>query len=691
MATAKAKGRSGNRKRVVGGCLWIVALCTLIAAPAGHAEAERTEWNGYPMLKFNVGGRSALLVGPKSPAPGKPWIWRTEFFGIDPQADIALLGKGLYVAYIDVGGLFGAPSALDAMDEYYAHVRKEYGLAEKVVLEGFSRGGLYAFNWAARHPKNVACIYADAPVCDFKSWPGGQGRARHSGRDWRQLLGAYGMNDEQALAYKLNPVDNLAPLAEAKIPILCVIGDMHDWIVPIEENALLVETRYKELGGEIQIIKKPEAGHRPHSLADPAPIVDFVMKHVSGGNESAPKRGVRAQAGRSAIPWNAAALAKAPKTHPTSVRPAKGMRSFFYEGADYKGRPTQVFAYYAAPGGDPPAGGWPAVVCAHGGGGTAYPGWVRYWNSRGYAAIAMDLEGHLPGSHFFGVEGNFPADVGHENAGPKRIDWFGDRDLPDDEQWFYHGVADVIAANSLLRSFPEINAKKIGLTGISWGGVIVSTVAGIDPRFAFVIPVYGGGFIHESDNPGLAQWFPPKNMTDGQFRDYRTKWDPSAHLGKAKMPMLWVTSVADPVFQIDIFAKSAQAAGGPSTLCLRPWMIHGHGNGWNDAVEIGQFADSIVKDGPPLPKLERPEIKSGKVHTNWTGKDITEAWIYFTTSGGKWKDRKWDFIQCTIGEKELVARKPLPQGTTAYFVYVFRDVGGRRSNHSASELVEVKR
>ncbi|MCE9544100.1 MAG: alpha/beta hydrolase, partial [Planctomycetia bacterium] len=50
--------------------------------------------------------------------------------------------------------------------------------------------------------------------------------------------------------------------------------------VPIEENTLLVEKRYKELGGEIQVIKKPKAGHRPHSLPDPTPIVEFVLKHT---------------------------------------------------------------------------------------------------------------------------------------------------------------------------------------------------------------------------------------------------------------------------------------------------------------------------------------------------------------------------------------------------------------------------
>jgi dienelactone hydrolase/formylglycine-generating enzyme required for sulfatase activity len=392
------------------------------------------------------------------------------------------------------------------------------------------------------------------------------------------------------------------------------------------------------------------------------------------------------------LAWDTKALFEKPKVHQTKERPAKGLRSFFYEGANYKGKPTKVFAYYGAPDGKVPEGGWPAVVCAHGGGGTAYPEWVKFWNKKGYAAIAMDLEGHLPGGNSHQVAGNFPTGVGHLQAGPSRIDWFGDRGLPDQEQWFYHAVADVVRANSLLRSYPEINPEKIGLTGISWGGTVASSVAGVDTRFAFAIPVYGGGYIHESDNEGLAQWFPPKNMTDAQFRDYRAKWDPSAHLPHAKMPMLWVTSVADPVFQIDIFAKSSQTAAGDSRLCMRPWMIHGHGNGWNDAPEIGQFADSIVKGGPVLPKLHRPETKPANriVHTKYEGKGkFTEAWIYYTTSEDKWKNRKWHFIQCSIGDEELVSQKALPQTTTAFLVYVFRDKGGYRDNHAASHLVEL--
>jgi len=391
--------------------------------------------------------------------------------------------------------------------------------------------------------------------------------------------------------------------------------------------------------------------------------------------------------------WDVEALFKTPPVHATEDRPAKGLKSFFYEGADYKGKPTWVFAYYGTPAGDPPAGGWPAVVCAHGGGGTAYPQWVRSWNRHGYAAIAMDLEGHLPGGNAHEVEGNFPVNAPHPNAGPARIDYFGDRDLPDDEKWFYHAVADVIRANSLVRSFPEINKDAIGLNGISWGATVACTAAGLDPRFAFAIPVYGCGFIHESDNPGLAQWFPPTHMTEPQFRDYRTKWDPAAHLPNAKMPMLFVTSVADPVFQVDIVSKSSVTAGGKSGLCLRPWMIHAHGSGWEDAVEIKAFADSVVRGGPPLPTVERPVVdpQSRVVRAPFTG-EFTEAWVYFTTGKGLWKDRKWNFIQCDLKDGTLVSRQPVPPDTTALLVYGFKvNPGGHRSQHASSEVVVPER
>ena len=62
-------------------------------------------WEGYNKLEFTVQGRKAFLIEPAEAASGNPWIWRTEFFGHEPQADLALLKKGFHVAYVDVQNL----------------------------------------------------------------------------------------------------------------------------------------------------------------------------------------------------------------------------------------------------------------------------------------------------------------------------------------------------------------------------------------------------------------------------------------------------------------------------------------------------------------------------------------------------------------------------------------------------------
>jgi pimeloyl-ACP methyl ester carboxylesterase len=242
---------------------------------------KRSEWFGFERFDFEVSGKPALVVAPKHSAPGRPWAWHGEFFGHKPNPDLALLGRGFHIVYMSVPDMLGAPQAVKYWNDFYAELTQKHKFANKPALVGLSRGGLYVYNWASANPGRVACIYGDAPVCDFKSWPGGFGKGQRSDADWKLVLKLYGIkSDSEAMAYQKNPVDNLAPLAAANVPLLHVYGDA-DEAVPWDENTGLVAERYRKLGGSIALISKPGGKHHPHGLDDSTPIVDFIWKNTA--------------------------------------------------------------------------------------------------------------------------------------------------------------------------------------------------------------------------------------------------------------------------------------------------------------------------------------------------------------------------------------------------------------------------
>jgi hypothetical protein len=71
------------------------------------------------------------------------------------------------------------------------------------------------------------------------------------------------------------------------VPLLHVYGDADD-AVPWDENTGILAERYKQLGGSIVLIPKPGVGHHPHGLADPTPVVEFILTNAAKAN-SQPK------------------------------------------------------------------------------------------------------------------------------------------------------------------------------------------------------------------------------------------------------------------------------------------------------------------------------------------------------------------------------------------------------------------
>ena len=242
--------------------------------------ASSEQWHGFETRAFEVAGRRVTLVCPHAPREGRYWAWKGEFLEAFPGTEVALLGEGLFVAYLHYPDQFGGPAALTAWNELYRVLAAQHGFARKVALIGLSRGGLYCYNWAIANPDKVACIYGDAPVCDLCSWPGGKGSGPGDPVEFRKALAVYALSSrEEMRTRKVSPIDNLQPLANAGVPILHVYGEA-DEVVPWQENTGTVASRYRAMGGEIQLIGKPGCKHHPHGLDDPTPVVEFIKRNT---------------------------------------------------------------------------------------------------------------------------------------------------------------------------------------------------------------------------------------------------------------------------------------------------------------------------------------------------------------------------------------------------------------------------
>jgi len=365
----------------------------------------------------------------------------------------------------------------------------------------------------------------------------------------------------------------------------------------------------------------------------------------------------RAETLPASAPWNLDELSNSPEFEWDE---GKEIRSLFYKGETYKGKPTRVFAYYATPGslaGDPSLDkDLPGIVLVHGGGGTAFAKWARLWASRGYAAIAMDLGIRGPAKQKFLTDGG---------PSPKDRQKFAAGE-PTTEFWSYHAVADVIRAHSLIRSFKEVDKTITAITGVSWGGYLTCIVAGLDNRFKAAVPVYGCGFLHKN-----SIWRKTlDSMTPKDRARWVRLWDTSMYVGSATMPMLFVNGGTDFAYPPDSHAQTYALVTSPKKLHFIPHMRHGHIFHTPKAIEV--FIDHYLKGGKPLPTIGSLRVGKEKVTAPVNTKTkLLKAELHYTVDKlpGSASSRKWLRKPATMSQDSIVSDLP-PADATVWFLTV---------------------
>lgn len=246
---------------------------------------EKITYKGCDGYRFDLDGREGTLVCPKQPRPDNAYIWRTEFLGAFDTVDMELVKRGWYLAYYKVSDLYGCPKSLRLMRQFQACLEDQFRLAPQAILFGFSRGGLYAVNYAADYPDKVSKLYLDAPALDICSWPGGRGSGIGAEPEWSDCKRCYGITGDDLLDFQDNPINKIQDLIDHQIPVVLVAGDA-DEVVPYDENGKVLYDEYCYQDGEIKLILKKGCGHHPHSLEDPAEIAAYLEENTNEETQS---------------------------------------------------------------------------------------------------------------------------------------------------------------------------------------------------------------------------------------------------------------------------------------------------------------------------------------------------------------------------------------------------------------------
>lgn len=351
-------------------------------------------------------------------------------------------------------------------------------------------------------------------------------------------------------------------------------------------------------------------------------------------------------------PWDLEALRQAPAFEAADL--GDGLYSIRFDVAD--GR--RAWGYLAKP---PGSGPFPGIICLSGFKQDADPVWVLTLARRGYVALVWDNRGNgpdgkpLPDSI---VPASYESAFVAFRSGVKECS-------P------YQTVAAAIRGVSLLRSLPDVDAERIGVSGLSWGGVMTCIVASLDGRLKCAVPVYGCGGI---GTYGVWTAYLRLLPTD-LAREWVRLFDPWNYLPWAKCPMLFINGTNDEFFSLAIHRESYQIVRQPRSLSVRVELPHGRFYTWPWWQESPAFFDRWLKDGSVFPEIEQtgfgPAVVQARVRQVPTGAPTA---LFWTRDAGSHESRKWQSSPAVLVGDKVSAT--VPADATAYYLAV-EDVGRR--------------
>jgi regulation of enolase protein 1 (concanavalin A-like superfamily) len=219
-------------------------------------------------------------------------------------------------------------------------------------------------------------------------------------------------------------------------------------------------------------------------------------------------------------------------------------RTVIFTIGTFKGKVARLAAFYAFPKSDKKL---PAILQIHGGGQNASVESVKHSVENGYVGLSInwggnDLERMEKGdpNTDWGALDATQKHNDHYSGGkpdPKTLD---DVESPRNNNWFLL----VLAARrglTFLEQQPEVDPKRLGVTGHSMGGKITVDVAGIDKRVKAAVPSCGGS----GGASGKLSGMPGSGVTSDKPSVFDVTIDDRAYIPGVTCPILFMSPSND--------------------------------------------------------------------------------------------------------------------------------------------------
>ena len=364
--------------------------------------------------------------------------------------------------------------------------------------------------------------------------------------------------------------------------------------------------------------------------------------------------------------WEESLFTTVPQTKAAEVTYGSALRmeAFKFQSVGYAKKEldsTWVFATIGTPSQKDfpmPEGGYPAVILLHGGGGQVYTDWINWWTNKGFVALAFDNYSNQinkKGDNVVNPEGGPPSHDGPIFDDPNNHT----------DSWVYHTVAGTILANNLLRQRDDVDEKRIGLTGISWGSVIAQITSGVDKRFAAFAPVYGSGYLYEDENwkKTVASSADKAKGFGGENRaQWISSFDPSSYLPYCTRPTLFVSGIDDNCFCALNRARSAELIKGKAFYAQHHDL--GHGHVWQKTPEIYYFFRHVFY-GDAFDVGLSASVSGNVATLDCTNATFTGVKIVYTTSKDA-DSHQWVWETEDLEKSGGKYSYTLPDGVTAF-------------------------